>query len=122
MKGGFMKKGQSIKKQVLISWFWPPMAFALFALFLLLISGNSDAADDLLKQSSMGKDTTTLPNKTKVPVVNSKVATTEVDSPLSKQAAIPKPAINKVKKNKKERFTPTEAISEDLAVSFPTDI
>jgi len=125
-----MSKGHNTKKQVLISWVWPPMVFVLFAFFLLLISGNSSAANNLPQQSSVEKNTAALPsensklaeNKEKETTSIQQVTVTKVDSVLSKKTATTKPTINNVKKNKNDRFTPTEAISEDLAVSFPTDI
>ena len=112
-----------------------PWDLATLALTLLLAAGSVNAADNLLRQSSVTKSTTTLPSngvdseqdkaKEKKAKPDQQAAIKTADSSLVKPASQTKkvqPSTNKAKKNKNDRFTPTEAISEDLAVSFPTDI
>jgi hypothetical protein len=80
--------------------------------FLLLNGGTLFAAE--------GKSDE--PRTTKVNVAEEQKNIEAIKKAQTTQNKAKQSAKKTVKTNKKDSFIPTEAISEDLAVSFPTDI
>jgi hypothetical protein len=80
--------------------------------FLLLNGGTLFAAEGNSDE----------PRTTKVNVAEEQKNIEAIKKAQTTQNKAKQSAKKTVKTNKKDSFIPTEAISEDLAVSFPTDI
>jgi len=120
IKGGLMDKRKQLNHLILIT------------AFLLCIASYSNASDELTQQapvsqndlaSKSNKATANVDTELEAPKENKTEAESKkIPAKKSTTSPINQAKIVPVKKNKNDRFTPTEAISEDLAVSFPTDI
>ena len=92
---------------------------ALFLMCFILLTAKGTAAETHLKNAvNLTPESAEQNNKTE----KQKKSANTIPTKQTVLTTAKKSAKKPVKNNKKDSFTPTEAISEDLAVSFPTDI
>lgn len=100
-----------INQLIVIVW---TIALSTATLSVGAAENTSQSAKSSDKIKAQSKGSVSQANKEKN---SSKVSSNKAQIPQAKQVVK-----NETQKNNNERFNPTEAISEDLAVSFPIDI